>query len=274
MNGYENKRVVLKYGSEGLTDSGGVNEDVIRCIVEDVNKLSKAGYGVAIVTSGALSIGTEIVGLWDIPSNPVKRRVLSGAGQRELISIYQKHFGRTLVVQGLVTEDNFKNAKAMADIQDSILETWSIGAIPIFNYNDYVAYDELDAESKLNGNDHTAYMIAEAMGAGTLALFTNVDGLYTANPNSNPEARLISHVCNITDEIRCIAMGDCSSVGTGGMETKVKYCWDFVSAKPGERKAYILSINKPGLITDVLLNGARHGTEFYCKAKGGVTIGN
>ncbi|HBG81689.1 TPA: hypothetical protein DDW69_02490 [candidate division CPR2 bacterium] len=265
MNGNKNKRIVLKFGSEGLTDPGGVNEDVISHIVEDVKNLSQNGYRVAIVTSGALSIGAEIVGLWGIPSDQVKRRVLSGVGQCKLMNIYQKHFGNTLVIQGLVTEDNFKTAKAMADIRDSVFETWSMGAIPIFNYNDFVASEELEAEEKLNGNDHTAYMIAEAIDAGTLALFTNVDGLHTDNPNGNPDAKLIPYVRELSDEIRCIATGDCSAVGTGGMVTKVRYCWDFVSAKPGERKAYVLNINKPGLITGLLLNGAHYGTEFYCQ---------
>lgn len=215
-------RVVVKVGTSTLTHpSGSFNLRHIESLVKTLSDIRNSGVEIILVTSGAIGLGMAKLGLRERPKDTPSKQACAAVGQCELMNMYDRLFGsyNITVAQVLLTKyvisderkDNVLNALEM------IIKS---GAIPIVNENDVVAIDELELE--VGENDSLAAIVSVLVGADLLIIMSDIDGLYDKNPREFKDARLISRVECITDEIEHYADGAGSLLGTGGMMTKIK----------------------------------------------------
>jgi len=214
------KRIVIKVGSSSLThDTGLINIGRVENFVKQVADLHNKGYEIVLVSSGAIAAG---IGKLNLPSRPDDIPVLQAAaavGQVALIHLYQKLFseyGQT-IAQMLLTKDGLEDENRLFHSRNASRELISRGVIQIVNENDAVAVDEI----KFGDNDTLSALVAKFVGADLLILLSDIDGLYDSHPKENPNAKLIEEVSGIDDSIRALAGDAGSSVGTGGMITKI-----------------------------------------------------
>ena len=203
------KRVVVKVGTSTLTyENGKLNLRRVESLCRVLSDLQNGGREIVLVTSGAIGVGMGKLGLHDRPSETEKKQALAAVGQCELMFIYDKFFGEysRTVAQVLLT---------------TFAELIGMGIIPIVNENDTVGVDEL-VGSHIGDNDTLSAIVAQLTGADLLILLTDIDGLYTANPRIDPDARRIPYVAGVTEEVEALAGGAGTNRGTGGMATKVK----------------------------------------------------
>ncbi len=250
-------RLVVKIGSNILAaKEGGLDEKRMRSIADDVSRVSEAGHEVAVVSSGAVAAGVGRLGLKKRPSEIRLKQAAAAVGQSQLMWLYEKVFNENekKVAQILLTRDVFTDRARYINSKNTILTLLGLGVIPIINENDTVAMDEL----RFGDNDQLAALVAQLMGADRLVILSDVDGLYTADPRHNPEASLIPAVSEITREMEKTAGGAGSSVGTGGMYSKILAARIAMSAGINVN---IINGRKPGLLMDIL-HGKAHGTLF------------
>ena len=217
----KNKTIVVKFGTSMLT-SGSKRLDPAHMIevVRVLSGLKAKGHHIVVVSSGAVAAGREALGYPDLPRTIANKQMLASVGQthlmnkwQQLFDIYGLHIGQILLTRAdLEDRDRFLNAR---DALGALIEQ---GIIPIINENDAVA----TAEIKVGDNDNLSARVAILSDADCLILLTDQKGLYTADPRSNPDARLISRVDKITPEIKALAGDSVSGLGTGGMATKLQ----------------------------------------------------
>ncbi len=215
------KRLVIKIGSSSLVDKNGqINEKNITTLASEIKKLKSEGVEVALVTSGAIAVGFPKLNLKKKPNQMAKKQACAAIGQPALMSEYEKYFNKEGMIcsQILVTHDDFGSRKRTKHLIETVDSLFFYGAVPIINENDALT----DEEIKVGDNDTLSAMIALIIGADLLVLVTDVDGLYDSNPATNKDAKLIEVVDRIDGEILQKAGGSSSSVGTGGMSTKLK----------------------------------------------------
>ncbi len=215
------KRLVIKIGSSSLVKKNGqINEKNITTLTKEIKKLKDMGVEVALVTSGAIAVGFPKLGLSKKPTQMAKKQACAAIGQPALMSEYEKYFTKENIVcsQILVTHDDFGSRKRMNHLTETVDALFRFGAVPIINENDALTDDEI----KVGDNDTLSAMTALTIGADLLVLVTDVDGLFDSNPSVNKDAKLIKVVDEINGEILKKASGTSSSVGTGGMSTKLK----------------------------------------------------
>ncbi len=215
------KRIVVKVGTSTLIYNNGKTN--IRRMGEMVRVLSdmmNAGHELVLVSSGAIGIGLGKLRLAQRPSCTAERQAISTVGQCELMFIYDKMFSEYNypVGQLLVTKTDVDNDERRANLINAFNKLFELNVIPIVNENDCVAVEEI----VYGDNDCLSAIVARLIKADLLIMLTDCDGLYDSNPAHNKEAQLISVVDEITEEIERIAEGSGSSVGTGGMITKVQ----------------------------------------------------
>jgi glutamate 5-kinase len=212
--------IVVKVGTSTLTHkTGKTNIRRMEELVSVLSDLMNSGRRVALVTSGAIGIGFTKLGLDKRPSDTAGKQAAATVGQCELMFMYDKMFsqyGHT-VGQLLITRADVDNAKRRYNLVQTFDKLFSFGAIPVINENDAVAGEE----SVYGDNDRLSAAVSMLIGADALIILTETDGLYTADPTVNEEARRIPLVEEITDEIRACAEGSGTSLGTGGMATKL-----------------------------------------------------
>lgn len=215
------KTFVVKLGTSVLTQgTRALNRAHMIEIVRQCAFAGKKGHRVIVVTSGAIAAGREHLGYPDLPPAVASKQLLAAVGQSRLIqlweqlfAIYGLHIGQMLLTRAdLEDKERFLNAR---DMLSALLEN---GIIPIINENDAVA----TAEIKVGDNDNLSALAAMLAEADTLILLTDQEGLFTADPRSNPDAKLIPLVEQIDDRIRTLAGGSVSGLGTGGMSTKIQ----------------------------------------------------
>jgi len=265
-------RVVIKLGTAVLiNEEGGIALSRFYSFVEDIARLKHSGKQVLVVTSGAIGLGVRSLGLAKRPKELPAKQACAAVGQSRLMSLYSDAFATLDVVtaQLLLTEDDFANRKRYLNLRSTINTLLDLKALPIINENDTVATAELEAldgtPKKVNfgDNDKLSALVASKVEADLLVILTDVDGLFTANPRLDKDARLIPVVDQVTPELELALCGTDkntagSQVGRGGMKTKLE------AAKVATHSgcATIIANGKePGIISKVF-NGEEKGTVF------------
>ena len=216
------KRVVIKVGTSTLTHpSGQINIRHVEELVKVISDIKNSGYEIALVTSGAIGLGAARLGLKQKPKDTPSKQACAAIGQCELMNIYDKLFNEYNIIAAQVLLTKYVLSDERKENVENALEMIiNKGAVPIVNENDVVAIDELELE--VSENDSLAAMMACLIKADLLIIMTDINGLYDKDPRANPDAKLISVVEEITPQIR-LAAGDAgSSLGTGGMATKIR----------------------------------------------------
>ena len=214
-------RIVIKIGTSTLAyATGHPNIRHIENFCKVVSDLKNAGYEVIIVSSGAVSMGRGKAGVDERPAELSMKQALAAIGQCELMYTYDKYFGEYnhTVAQLLLTASNFTEPKQYENLISTMHKLLEMKVIPIINENDTVATQEL----KIGDNDTLGARVAVSVKADLLILLTDIDGLYTADPNKDPNAKRIPVVSSVTPEIEALAGDSGSKVGTGGMITKIE----------------------------------------------------
>jgi glutamate 5-kinase len=213
-------RVVVKVGSGVLTHEKGLNVAIVRSLSRQICDLISQGREVILVTSGAMASGLAKVGLTRRPDEIPQRQAVAAVGQAGLILEYEKAFGRygKKVAQILLTSDGLSNRKRYLNARNTLYTLLGWNIVPIINENDTVSVDEI----KFGDNDNLAAMITLLMEADLLISLTDIDGLYTSDPRTDTDARIIPVVEAIRKSIEKSATGIPGTLGTGGMLSKVK----------------------------------------------------
>lgn len=215
------RRLIIKIGSSSLTSfEGELNQQRVYYFVEELVKLQNEGYQIMLVTSGAVAAGFRKMGYSSRPVNIHEKQASAAVGQALLMQAYNAAFyehGKT-VAQILLTRSDFSDRQRIHNALNTIEELLKQGVIPIINENDSVAINEL----KFGDNDTLSALVANLVKAEKLIIITDTDGLYTDDPHKNINAKRIDHVEQINEDIFRIAGGSGSSVGTGGMRSKIE----------------------------------------------------
>ena len=214
------KRLVVKVGTSTLTyDTGKTNIRRMHKLVSVLSDIVNSGIEVALVTSGAIGVGVGKLGLKERPSDISGRQAAATVGQCELMFMYDKLFGEYghTVGQLLITKSDVDSEERRKNLVNTFEKLFYYGAVAIVNENDSVAVDEI----VYGDNDSLSAIVAKLVNADALIILTDIDGLYDDNPNENEDAKLISQVDEITDELIAVAGGHGSRFSTGGMVTKL-----------------------------------------------------
>ena len=214
------KRVVVKVGTSTITyPNGKLNLRHIDRLSRTLCDLKNAGREVVLVTSGAIGVGANKLGLKERPKDMPTRQAAAAVGQSELMHIYDKSFTDygTIIAQILLTRDVVNDEVSRTNAVSAFNRLFALEAIPIVNENDTVALDEMG----FGDNDTLSATVASLVEADLLILLSDIDGLYDRDPREDSEARLIPVVRELTDEIAEMAGGAGSANGTGGMATKI-----------------------------------------------------
>lgn len=215
------KRVVVKVGTSTLTHrTGRLNIRRVEGLVKNLADLQNAGHEIILVSSGAIGLGMSKIGLVERPKDTPTKQACAAVGQCELMYLYDKLFAeyslnvaQFLLTKFVLLEDRRTNVK------NALERVIQLGVIPIVNENDTVAIDELELE--MGENDSLAATVAKIAGADLLIIMSDIDGLYDNDPRLDPDAKLIPVVEEINDDIRALAGGAGTKMGTGGMKTKI-----------------------------------------------------
>ena len=220
----DKKRIVIKIGSSSLThpETGELNLTKIEKLIRVLSDLRGEGKEVVLVSSGAIAAGRQAFGHHKRPDSLAEKQAFAAVGQARLMMVYQKlcsEYNQT-AAQVLLTKDTMVNDSSRYNAQNTFDELLRLGAIPVVNENDTVAIDELELE--VGENDSLAANVATIANADLLVIMSDIDGLYDKDPHVHENANLIPEVGEITDDIRSLAGGAGSALGTGGMATKIK----------------------------------------------------
>nr|WP_294667579.1 glutamate 5-kinase [uncultured Blautia sp.] len=222
----DKKRIVIKIGSSSLTHSqtGKLNLRKLEILVRELGDLRNQGKDVVLVSSGAIAVGAAALGFKEKPQLPREKQACAAVGQARLMMIYQKLFGEYNQMAGqiLMTKNTMVNNANRKNAENTFNELLSMGVIPIVNENDSISTYELQSLEKFGDNDTLSAVVAALIGADLLILMSDIDGLFTDDPNTNPEARFIDTVETLDEELLDMGKGSTGSkVGTGGMATKL-----------------------------------------------------
>lgn len=215
------KRIVVKVGTSTITYSNGKrNFSQIDRLARELSDLQNQGKEMILVTSGAVAVGVDRLGLPKKPDTIPGKQAAAAVGQGVLMHTYEKFFADygQVVAQVLLTKTESIDRHRYTNSRNTFMELLKQGVIPIVNENDVVALDEL----KIGDNDNMSALVAGIVDADLVIILSDIDGLYTANPQTNPDAELVSLVTEITPEIEASAGGVGSARGTGGMATKIQ----------------------------------------------------
>lgn len=253
-------RIVVKVGTSTLAHkTGHMNIRHIEKLCKVLSDIKNAGDEVILVSSGAIGMGMGKLQLRERPANLDEKQAAAAVGQCELMYAYDKLFSEYnhTVAQILLTGADVRDENRCQNFINTTERLLHWNALPIINENDTVATDEI----VIGDNDTLAAIVATSLHADLLILLTDIDGLYTANPRENPEAELIPVVEELTPEIIASAGGKGSSIGTGGMQTKLIAARMVMDAGCD---MVIAQGENPAILYDIL-DGASVGTRFIGK---------
>ena len=277
------KRVVIKIGSRVLTDDdGALDMGVMGRICEDIAALRRRGRQVLLVSSGAIAAGRSELGMVEKPKSIPHKQAAAAIGQTRLMRAYEEAMTPhglkvaqvLLTREDLASRQRFLNARATLD---ALLE---FGVIPIINENDTVVVEEI----KFGDNDNLSALVTNVVEADLLAILTDIDGFFSADPRDNPDAKLISLVRGVTREVERAAGGSGSAVGTGGMATKVAAAKKAgkngvpTIVAPGKRDGVITAfmageeVGTLFLPADASLNRRKHWIAYTLKPAGRILV--
>lgn len=269
------ERIVIKLGTAVLMkEEGGIALSRFYTFVEGIADLIKSGKEVLLVTSGAVGLGSRKLGLDKKPRSLPQKQACAAVGQGRLMALYADAFERLDITcaQILLTEEDFSNRHRYLNLRSTLGELLELKVLPIINENDTVSTAELEplktsAEYKVNfgDNDKLSALVASKTEANLLVILTDVEGLYTADPRSESDARLIPLVKSITPEIEALAAGKPadgkSKLGRGGMKTKLAAA--SIAAQSG--CATVVASGKLPNIISRIFNAEELGTLFLPK---------
>ena len=218
----EKKRIVIKLGTSTLAHkTGKLNIRRMSNLVRVISDLHNSGREIIMVSSGAVGLGAGKLGLSGKPKDTRMKQAVASVGQCELMHIYDDMFEKYSVTVGqiLLTKTIISNPNHCSNFRNTVETLISMGVIPIVNENDTIAIDELELE--IGENDSLSALVAELSEADLLLILSDIDALYDDDPRTNPDAKPITYVEKITPEIEKVAGGAGSSLGTGGMSTKI-----------------------------------------------------
>ena len=253
-------RTVIKIGTSTLTYANGcVNIRRIESLCKIISDLMNAGNEIILVSSGAIGMGVGKLRLGSRPKDIAGKQACAAVGQCELMYTYDKLFleYNHTVAQLLLTAPDLASDDRREKFENTMTRLLELGVLPIINENDTVATEEIE----FGDNDTLAAKIAATVNADLLILLSDIDGLYSSDPRKCTDAKLISEVHELTDEIMALAGDAGSSLGTGGMQTKLK------AAKIATSVGCDMTISNgeyPERLYDIF-EGKSVGTRFYSK---------
>ena len=217
----DKKRIVIKIGSSSLQhkETGGLDYTKLDVLVRELCNIANQGKEVVLVSSGAIAVGKRAVHIGK-EDNPIAvKQACAAIGQARLMMTYQKLFAEYnhVAAQVLMTKNTIAEPLNRFNAKNTFSELLKLGAIPIVNENDTVSTFEIE----FGDNDTLSAIVAALIDADLLILLSDIDGLYTDDPNKNPDAEFISVVDHLDDSIMGMGKGTSSRVGTGGMGTKL-----------------------------------------------------
>ena len=221
-------RIVVKVGSNVLTQADGLNSSILRSISRQISILADRGHQVIFVSSGAMASGLKKIGLEKRPDQIPQRQAVAAVGQAGLIQEYEKAFGRygKKVAQILLTSEDLTNRMRYLNVRNALSTLLNWQVIPIINENDTVMVEEI----KLGDNDHLSAMITLLLDADILVNLTDIDGLFDKDPRSHKDAKLVPTISVINKEVENTAGKIPGALGTGGMLSKIKAAKKLMSA--------------------------------------------
>ena len=228
LKGINVMRIVVKVGTSTLAyPTGHMNIRRVEALCRVLSDLKNAGHEIILVSSGAIGMGVGKLSLKEKPTDIPTKQAAAAVGQCELMYTYDRLFSQYnhTVAQILLTGSDFRHEDRYHNFQNTMRRLLELDVLPIINENDTIATEEI----KVGDNDTLSAMVAVSAKADRLILLSDIDGLYDADPHKNPNAKLIDTVDEITPEILALGGGEGSSLGTGGMRTKLaaaKICMD------------------------------------------------
>lgn len=221
----DKKRIVIKIGSSSLMHAatGKLNLTKIEKLVRILVDMKNSGKEVVLVSSGAIAVGRNTLGLQERPDELSVKQACAAIGQAKLMMVYQKIFAEynTIAAQVLLTKNTILNDVSRTNAENTFKELLHLGAIPIVNENDSVSTYEIEQVQTFGDNDRLSAIVASIIGADLLILLSDIDGLYTDDPNSNPDAKFVKVVERIDNVLDMGKSTSGSNVGTGGMAAKL-----------------------------------------------------
>ena len=215
------KKIVIKIGSSSIIheETGGVDFRKLEKLVRIICDLKNQGKDVVLVSSGAIGVGFQALGLKSKPKTVSLKQACAAIGQGQLMMMYQKLFMEYnhLAAQVLLTFDAITDEERRRNAENTLNELLQQDVIPVVNENDTVATEEIE----FGDNDTLSAIVAHLIKADLLILLTDIDGFYTDDPHKNKDAVKLSVVEQITDELKDMAKGAVTNYGTGGMSTKI-----------------------------------------------------
>lgn len=255
--------VVVKVGTNVLADATGrLDLSRIHSLARQIQRIRTTGRRVALVSSGAIGAGVGVLGLGKRPADLPHLQACAAVGQSALMQHYQEAFAPFAVhpAQILLTAGDFDHRGRYLNVRNTILTLFEYACVPVINENDTVSV----AEIKFGDNDHLAAMVANLLQAPLLVLLTNVDGLYSADPRTDPHATLLATVDNIDAAVSAMAGETKSALGTGGMKSKLSAARLATTAGG----AVIMANGSRDGVLDSIINGEATGTLFRPQGDG------
>ena len=257
-------RIIIKFGTNILTnEEGEVSLPRVYSFIEDVSKLKKSGKEIILVTSGAVGLGKKKLGI-DSTDAVAMKQACAAIGQSKLMSIYESAFEQydLIVAQILLTEDDFSQRKKYLSLRTTLNKLLELDVIPIINQNDTVSTIELDElycdmQVCFSDNDKLSALVASELDADLLVILSDIDGLFDSNPKTNPDAKIIPVVEQVTNEV--LDYGESASAGgRGGMKTKLEAA-RLVTRSGG---TVLVANGKTSSIIKQIFSGTEIGTIF------------
>lgn len=215
------RRIVVKVGTNLLSSGEGIDAGRVSDICSQIAELRNLGYQVILVSSGAVGLGARELGHRNRVVYIPMRQACAAIGQPVLMSHYREAFREhgIIAAQVLLTRNDLNNRKTYNNLRASVSTLLSMGVVPVFNENDVVSIAEIG--TAFGDNDRMSAMVASKIDAQLLVLLTDIDGLYTGNPKTDPQARKLDEIDSVSDEVMSFARGAGSTFSTGGMKTKL-----------------------------------------------------
>lgn len=258
----DKKRIVIKIGSSSITHSetGAPNLTKLEILVRELCDLKNMGKDVILVSSGAIAVGRQAMGFQYRPKRIAEKQACAAVGQAQLMMIYQKLFSEYghRAAQILMTKNTVTNDLSRSNAGNTFEELLMLDTIPIVNENDTVSTYEMQYVMQFGDNDTLSAIVTALVGADLLILLSDIDGLYTDDPRHNPDARFIDTVETLDERLMEMGKGSGSSVGTGGMATKLSAA-QIATASGADM---IIANGEDFHILHRIMNGDTYGTLF------------
>ncbi|MCR5053346.1 MAG: glutamate 5-kinase [Lachnospiraceae bacterium] len=254
------KRVVIKIGSNSLTHSetGHVDYVKIERLVREICDLKNRGMDVCLVSSGAIAVGRQAMGITTRPSKISRKQALASIGQASLMSIYQRFFSEYNQKAGqiLMTRNTVIDNVSRKNAENTFEELFTMGVVPVVNENDTISTFEM----QFGDNDTLSAIVTSLVHADLLILLSDIDGLFDEDPKKNKNAKLIKEVDEITDDLyKAASKVPGSDLGTGGMATKIKAA--SIAVRSGADM--IITNGKDVSVIHRIMEGNNPGTVFH-----------